>query len=312
MQVALAEGCAQPQLAVGVEVFGRDRDAARRLDHEQVGLAGRVELEPIGRASGDDDVIELAERQRAEHRVQTAAAGVDEDDLVGIGIAEQLLLRLLGPAASQAHVVVAEDDHPARDRVAGPRDRAGLDVMVPQHRFVAELDRDGPGRLEPRHAGRRPQVIDDAVAPRKAGRRDDLFVVDSFVLEAPFLRMSDVPLAGDRTESQIGRHVGCPLRVKRSRDGRRHGCARSPGARSTARRVARLEPAPRALSGVSSRMQPVPTVPEPMTSPGRSVASRLACASSCGQVQYIEPEFPRDSKRPLTAAVISRWKRPSR
>ena len=75
--------------------------------------------------------------------------------------------------------------------------------------------------------------------------------------------------------------------------------------------VAGLEPAA-AASGVSSRMQPVPTVPEPSTSPGRSVASRLAWASNCGQVQYIEPELPRDNKRPLTAAVISRWNRPSR
>ena len=56
---------------------------------------------------------------------------------------------------------------------------------------------------------------------------------------------------------------------------------------------------PPACSGVSSRMQPVPTVPEPITSPGRSVASRLACASNCGQVQYIVPELPRDSKRPF-------------
>ena len=37
---------------------------------------------------------------------------------------------------------------------------------------------------------------------------------------------------------------------------------------------------PPTASGVSSRMQPVPTVPEPSTSPGRSSVSRLAWASS--------------------------------
>ena len=68
---------------------------------------------------------------------------------------------------------------------------------------------------------------------------------------------------------------------------------------------------PPAASGVSSRMHPEPTVPDPSTSPGRKVASRLAWASNRGQVQYIEPEFPRDNKRPLTAAVISRFNRPS-
>ena len=73
---------------------------AGRLDHQQVGLACRLEFEPIGRAPGDDDVIEVAKRQRAEHRVQAAAAGMNEDHLVGVGVAEQLFLRLLGAAAA--------------------------------------------------------------------------------------------------------------------------------------------------------------------------------------------------------------------
>ena len=96
VQVALAVRSAQLELAVGVEISAGDRDIAGRLDHEQVGLARRLEFEPIGRAAGDDDVIEVAKGQRAEHRVQRAAAGMDEDDLVGVGVAEQLSLRLLG------------------------------------------------------------------------------------------------------------------------------------------------------------------------------------------------------------------------
>ena len=102
MEVALAVGRAEPDLAVRVEIARRDRHVAGRLDDQQVGRGGRLELEPIGRAAGDDDVIEFAKRQRAEHRVQRAPAGVDEDDLVGVGVAEELLLRLLGPAARRA------------------------------------------------------------------------------------------------------------------------------------------------------------------------------------------------------------------
>ena len=67
VEVALAVRSAQPQLAVGVEISAGDRDVAGRLDHEQVGLAGGLEFEPIGRAPRDDDVIEVAKRQRAEH-----------------------------------------------------------------------------------------------------------------------------------------------------------------------------------------------------------------------------------------------------
>ena len=51
---------------------------------------------------------------------------------------------------------------------------------------------------------------------------------------------------------------------------------------------------PPTASGVNSRMQPVPTVPEPRTSPGRSSVSRLAWASICGHVQYMLPALPRE------------------
>ncbi len=94
VQVALAERRAEPELAVGVQVPRREADQPRRLDHEQVGLRAGVELEPVGRAARDDDVVERLERQRAEEREQLAAAPVDEEDLVGERVAVQLRLRL--------------------------------------------------------------------------------------------------------------------------------------------------------------------------------------------------------------------------
>ena len=91
MQVALAVRCAQLQLTVGIEIFAGNRNITRRLDHEQIGLARGLEFEAIGRAPGDDDIIKFAKRQRTEHRVQRAAAGMNEDHFVGIGIAKQAL-----------------------------------------------------------------------------------------------------------------------------------------------------------------------------------------------------------------------------
>ena len=43
VEVALAVGRAQAELAVGVQVARRDRQVAGRLDDEQVGLCGRIE-----------------------------------------------------------------------------------------------------------------------------------------------------------------------------------------------------------------------------------------------------------------------------
>jgi hypothetical protein len=107
VQVALRERGPEAELAVGVEVLRRDRHAAGRLEDEQVGgLAGRVELEAIGGAAGDDHVVEGPERERAEHGGERAPAAVDEDDLVGVGVSEQLRLGRLGSAPGHRHVVV--------------------------------------------------------------------------------------------------------------------------------------------------------------------------------------------------------------
>ena len=57
-------------------------------------------------------------------------------------------------------------------------------------------------------------------------------------------------------------------------------------------------------------MHPVPTVPEPITSPGMSLVSRLAWAKICGQVQYIELAFPRETSLPLISAVMTKPNRP--
>ncbi len=138
VEVALAVRSTQPQLAVRVEIPRRNRDVAGRFDHQQIGRGAGLEFEAIGRAAGNDDVIEIAKGQRAEHRVQHAPAGMDEDDLVGVGVAEKLLLGLRGPAARersrrrcQAERSRPEIGSPARG--IGP----GLHVVMAEHGLIA-------------------------------------------------------------------------------------------------------------------------------------------------------------------------------
>src|SRR5947207_1304010 len=57
-------------------------------------------------------------------------------------------------------------------------------------------------------------------------------------------------------------------------------------------------------SSPCSRMHPVPTVPEPRTSPGRSLVLRAACATIASQEWYMSARLPRDRSSPFTRASI--------
>jgi hypothetical protein len=96
--VALAEGRVLLQLAEGVAVaLGRDYRAVR-LDDEQA-VVGAVEFELIDGAARHHHIIAVFERHRAVHGAQPAAALMDEDDLVGVGIFEEVLVMLRRGAA---------------------------------------------------------------------------------------------------------------------------------------------------------------------------------------------------------------------
>src|SRR3954470_3458435 len=64
-------------------------------------------------------------------------------------------------------------------------------------------------------------------------------------------------------------------------------------------------------SSPCSRMQPVPTQPEPITSPGRSSVLRAARSTSSSHSQCMSPRLPRERSSPLTRATISRRRSPS-
>ena len=141
--------------------------------------------------------------------------------------------------------------------------------MMAQRRLIAEIGRDRPGRLEPDHARRRPQVVDDAVGPREPGESDDFLVVDPFALEARVA--GDGRCAACAGSSRVeDRAAWTFLRDLVLVQGWATTRLRKVPSRSIASST--TSPGlsqPPAASGVSSRMQPVPTVPEPSTSPGR-------------------------------------------
>ena len=92
----------------------------------------RVELEAVSRAVRDDDVVVGLNGSAPNMLVQRASALVDEDHLVGGGVAVEFRLRQLGPAAPHGDVGVREQRHAARDRIAGRLHVARLEMMVPQ------------------------------------------------------------------------------------------------------------------------------------------------------------------------------------
>ena len=240
MQVALAVRRTQPELTVGVEILRGNRDVARRLDHEQIGLAAGLEFEPIGRAPGDDDVIEVAKRQAA----RTSCASVPRPEWTKITSSASALRNssccgCSGRQRARVTSSLPKSSDPARDRVARAGNRSCLQVMMAQRRLVAEIRRDRPRRLEPDHARRRPQVIDDAVGPREPGERDDFFVVDPLALESRLV--ADGRCAACAGSSRVADRAAwmsppTDLVVVRFTDGGRRGCARFPAARSPARR----------------------------------------------------------------------------
>ena len=67
----------------------------------------------------DDDVVERPERQRAEHRVQRAAAVVDEEDLVGGGVAVQFLSAAT-PAGSASRITSSLTSSGTRPVIGSP------------------------------------------------------------------------------------------------------------------------------------------------------------------------------------------------
>jgi hypothetical protein len=267
MDVAFAERGTESELAVVVQIAIRKSEIGPRFDDEQIGLA--LELQFIGRASRNDDVVERLELQPAEVREQFAPPAVDEHDLVGRGVAEQLPLRFRRAAAPERDVRVREHRHATGDRIARRGNGPRLQMDVSQYRQFRRLRRHRAGRFHGLHPRRRPQVVHDAVGPVETLRADHFLVVDAFALVPRLRAVRGVPFGWNRTELEVSRHVGSggtmSLRFHwRSITVLVNTPKRSISSSTTSPGFSQ----PPTASGVSSRMQPVPTVPLPSTSPG--------------------------------------------
>jgi hypothetical protein len=96
MDVAVVVRRTFQDLAVLVAVAARDLDQPRRLE-DQVALL-TFGPEPVRRAARDDHVVALLVGQLAEDRLERPGALVDEDHLVALAVAEEIV-HLLGRAA---------------------------------------------------------------------------------------------------------------------------------------------------------------------------------------------------------------------
>src|SRR5262249_35491468 len=156
-----------------------------------------------------------------------AAPAMDEDDLVGRGVAKQLVLRLRRPATRQDHVGVGEDRDAARDRVAARGHLAGLGVNMSKRQVGEDVDANGPRGFDALDPRRRLDVVDDAVRPAEPLGRDDFFVIDPFALVPGAGAVHRVPLGRDLAEASIVWH-GIALVLFNAAGGQRYfGASRS-------------------------------------------------------------------------------------
>src|SRR5262249_51053233 len=134
-----------------------------------------------------------------------------EYDFIAGGVAIKFLLRRGRPAPPEGHVGIAQQGHPAGDRVAAGGQPAALEVVVPQRRFGNRLDDHLPGGFDVADSCRWTEMIDDAVGPTEAGGGDDLFVINALAAVAGLHAMLDVALARDGAELSVKGHEDSPL-----------------------------------------------------------------------------------------------------
>ena len=207
------------QLAVLAEVALGRRDVAARLDADGAQrVLGRALRDPaVRRGPRDDDVVALADLERAEDGLDPRPAALDVDALVADAVAVPGARRA-GHGVRQAHVAVAEQQAAAGDDVGVLDDLRGEQVVRLQ---VAR---------QQRVVGRGGQVADAPLAVL-GDRRGDVAVVEQAGVAAEALlahqllvvELADlappgrppvlgVPLRGDAAHRLVVRHCCCPPR----------------------------------------------------------------------------------------------------
>ncbi len=172
VEVALRERRVLEQLPVAVAVAVRGLDLARRVEGKPA--LRPVEAEAVGRPARDHDVVVPAVGQRAEHRLEHALALVDEDDLVALAVAVEVVGLRLRDADAHLDVGVVLQHAAAQHCVALGLEARGVGepVHVRLGHPLLELD-----RRELAHvldAAGRPQVVEDRLVAAEALEAEDL------------------------------------------------------------------------------------------------------------------------------------------
>jgi hypothetical protein len=200
MDVAVVVRRALEHLPVLVAVAARDLDLTRALEDEVTLLALRAEA--VRRPARDDDVVPVLVRHVPEDRLERARALVDEDDLVALAVAEEVLHLLLRAAERDLDVVVPHQHAAPGDLVAVGVDPVRLEVPVRvrvRHPLVAlqllEL-------ADLHDAARRLKVVQDRLHPDEALHPHDLLGQERSVVAE-----LDVALPRDVTQTLVEGHV---------------------------------------------------------------------------------------------------------
>ena len=210
------------QLAVLAQVALGRRDVAVGLDADGAQrVLGRALRDPaVGRGPRDDDVVALADLERAEDGLDPGPAALDVDALVADAVAVPRA-RGAGHGIRQPHVAVAEQQPPAGDHVGVLDDLRGEQVV---RREVARQQRVVGGGAQVADApvavlgDRRGDVavVEQAGVGAEPLLAHQLLVVELAHLAAPGRSpVLGVPLRGDAAHRLVVRHWLCPPRCGR-------------------------------------------------------------------------------------------------
>jgi hypothetical protein len=153
-----------------------EANLAGGLDHQELGRRGRRQA--VDGAARDEQVVAAPVRHRPEVGLEPPGAAVDEQQLVGVGVAEQVRRRRGQGGVADLDVGVLEDDVARRQvvgargqlaQVVGPRPQRPLDPG-PRHRWVRAVE---VGVL-PEEAVARELLLDRALGDGDVGLGGDL------------------------------------------------------------------------------------------------------------------------------------------
>ena len=171
------------ELAVVVAVALGRLELGRALEVEHPLADARVGIEPPRRPDRQHQVVARVVGEIAEVRPEHARALVDEQHLVALAVAVEGVGRHRRRGQDHAHhdVGVVEQRDPPADRVTVRLEPRRVDQLVVMRAVVRGLDGDRAHRLDPRHARRRRQVVEQRAAPGEPLDAEQLLGVEAAV-----------------------------------------------------------------------------------------------------------------------------------